>query len=274
MRTQRIGKLDIDQDRLCKELECCSHFEYSAAYNDFLCGQWRSAMLWNATGDPDESHISTYDGAVVKTKYAAQLPYLTSLVERSFNLKYLRFARIAILTPRSVIIPHRDLLELDTPMHRMHIPLITNPDCYSSEDNVVYQMRFSEAWFLDAARMHSAASFSDLDRMHLILDFANVEDPRALLNFNSNGAAGIPEENIYKRADLTAEERDTMLSLSRLINMENYKDIFAILIKNYFRRELGQETVWDLMSAISKNCRNQEVQRHTERQKEYFLLRR
>lgn len=275
MRTQRIGKLDMDQPTLLKELERTSEFEFVDAYSDFLCGgKWKSCMLWSMGGKTGDGFITNYDPdkPSSKTKYAERMPYLSGVVERSFNLKHLNFARIAILPPNSVIVPHKDLLEVGKMLHRIHVPLITNDLCYFSHGNVVYRMRFGEAWFFDAATMHSAASFSDDNRIHLILDFEDVDDPYKLILFDRDKRAEIPQESIGARTDLTAAERESLLSLSSVIDMDNYKDIFSMLVKKQFRKDGGDNFVWDTFMKISMSSSNQDVKAKVSELHQYFMI--
>jgi hypothetical protein len=275
MRTCRIGKLDLDQPRLLKELERIVHFEYSTAYSDYLCGgPWKSCMLWAAGGNAGDGFITNYDGGKPsgRTEYAEQLPYLTEVIERSFNLKYLTFARLAVIS-NSVIIPHKDLLEYGKVLHRVHVPLITNDECFFSESNVVYRMGFSEVWFFDAGSMHSAASFSEQDRVHLMLDFVDVDDPTKLMNFEIHDR-GIPQESIRPRGALTDEEREALFSLADVIDIENYRDIFSIVIKKHYRKDGGDNFIWNTMREIAKDSRNRPVDSRITEMYQYFMVQR
>lgn len=275
MRTQRIGKLDIDQPRLLAELERIKQFNFSQAYSDYLCGgPWRSVMLWSAGGDAGDGFLTNYQHKPSAwTKYAEQLPYLVETVEQTFNLQYLDFARLGIFS-NSVIIPHKDLLELDKVLHRVHVPLITNDNCYFSESNVVYRMRFGEAWFFDASYMHSAASFSDEDRVHLILDFADVDSADKLVRFKRDTGDGIPQENIRSRDGLTGVERDALLSLAAVIDAQNIKDVLSIVIKKHYGKDGGDNFVWDTAMKIAKYSRNPAVELKIQDMYRYFMVKR
>ena len=124
-------------------------------------------MLWNKSGDVEDNFLLDYDHPAQRTAYGAQMPYLVEVLRQTFDLKQLRFARLAKLTPGSVLVPHRDYLELKHDLTRVHIPLATDSACFSSEENTVYQMRRGEIWYMDATQVHSAASFSRKPRTHL-----------------------------------------------------------------------------------------------------------
>ena len=149
---------------------------------------------------------------------------------------------------------------------------ITNDLCYFSHGNVVYRMRFGEAWFFDAATMHSAASFSDQNRIHLILDFEDVDDPYKLILFERDKRAEIPQESIGARTDLTESERESLLSLSSVIDMDNYKDIFSMLVKKQFRKDGGDNFVWDTFMKISMSSNNQDVKAKVSELHQYFMI--
>ena len=282
MHTYRIGKLDINQPRLLKELQRIAHFKFTEAYNNYLFGgPWKSCMLWSIGGETGDGRITNYDYTQprAKTNYAEQLPYLTELISQYFNLKYLNFARLAIIT-NSVLIPHRDLLELGAVpaharnAHRIHVPLITHDNCYFWEENIVYQMRFGEAWFLDASRAHSAASLSEQDRVHLMLDFPDVEDASQLIRFKKDDREEIPPESIQARSALTEAERRELLALGNVIDIDNFKDIFSIVIKKHYCKDGGDNFVWNTMRQIAASSRNPAVGSKVEEMYRYFMVER
>lgn len=182
----------------------------------------------------------------------------------------------------SVIIPHRDLLELsDLPddarnAHRMHIPLATNDNCFFSEDNVVYQMREGEVWFLDASRIHSVAVLSQEPRVHLMLDFVNVpgDGPLARVDDAASEADGIPAHRVVARPPLTDAERADLRKLAGVLTMDTFDEVFSIVIKKHFRRDGGEAFVWDTISAIARATGDADVLAHAlDLQRHYTLER-
>jgi hypothetical protein len=282
MRTHRIGKIEVDQPRLLKELEQIAHFEFAEAYSNYLCGgPWKSCMLWSIGGDTGDGLVTNYDydKPPAKTRYAEQLPYLMEVIEQSFNLEYMNFARLAVIS-NSVIIPHKDLLELgNVPerarnVHRVHVPLVTNENCYFLDGNVVYRMRFGEVWFFDASSMHSAASFSEQERVHLMLDFSEVDDPGRLVKFRSDGREEIPQDSICARGGLTDAERESLMSLASVIDADNFKDIFSIVIKKHYRKDGGDNFIWDTVMKIASSSRDRAVDSKIRQMHEYFMVQR
>jgi hypothetical protein len=276
MHTYRAATLALDRARLQVELERARDFQYSEAYSDFLCGgPWKSCMLWTAGGDAGDGFLTNYDASRsgAPTASAKQMPYLWGEVERHFDLRYLSFARLGIIS-NSVIIPHKDLLEYGKLMHRLHVPLVTNENCFFSESNVVYRMRFGEAWFIDVANMHSAASFSEDRRIHLILDFADVPQTEEFVRHSGSSPQEIPAENIHRRPPITTGEREELLGLARLINAGNYRDVFSIVIRKHYERDGGDNFVWDTMMKIAAASRDQDVQRRIQDMYQYFMVER
>lgn len=232
-------------------------------------------MLWSSGGDAGDGFIVNYDADTPagKTEYARRLPYLSELVEQSFDLRHLTFARLAVISD-SVIIPHKDLLEYGKLLHRVHVPLITNDACFFSEGNVVYRMRFGEVWFFDAARMHSAASFSEQERVHLMLDFEDVEDPLRVLNFRHEGAGDIPPESVRPRGAMTDADRESLMSLASVINIDNYRDVFSIVIKKHYVKDGGEEFIWDTFMQIADASHDPQVAAKARDLRQYFLVKR
>ncbi|UKD58032.1 aspartyl/asparaginyl beta-hydroxylase domain-containing protein [Amycolatopsis sp. FU40] len=282
MRTQHIGSLELDQARLAEDLETSAGFRYSEAYSDYLCGgPWKSAVLWAASGDNGDGLVTNYDYAKAPdlTDYGKQLPYIWGLVADLVDLTRLNFARLAVISD-SVIIPHRDLLELESipgesrNAHRMHIPLVTNDRCFFSSGNEVYRMAEGEVWFFDAAQVHSAASLSSTPRVHLMLDFTDQESDEPLVKLPYRVDGGIPADRVERRPPMSEEERAELLGLAPLITMDNYRDVFSIVIKKHFRADGGDDFVWRTMREIARAGRDPAVAARIDEMQRYFTLER
>ena len=277
MKTRRVAKLDLNQADLHDELSVIDRFEWSRAYSSYICGgPWLSCMLWTVSGEAGDGVITHYDHSrgLGLTEYGAQLPYLREIVERHFHLEALQFARLAILKPGSVIIPHKDLLELDAPMHRAHIPLITDDDSYFTEGDAVFNMRFGELWMLDAGDVHSAACLSETDRVHLILDFhgdATLEDitPHA-----SGAPLGPPPDSIVDRASLPSSERAALLGLGEIMDVTNHRDVMRMVIKHHYKRDGGPGFVWSMLLEIADQCPDAHAAERIRALHRYFLTER
>jgi hypothetical protein len=261
MRTQMLGHVSTDESILRQELELSAAFSYSEQYPEFQSGQpWKTCMLWSCGGQVGDGVIAHYDTSqpARPTVYGEQLPYLRQLVEQSFAIEHLLFGRLVAMSD-NVLVPHRDFLEFaEKPSraraaHRLHIPLATDESCLFTEDNIAYRMLPGEVWSLDVSRMHSAAVLSEIRRVHLMLDFADVPS-HALLRIEPSPAGGIPEANKVMRPPMSDAEREAILALSGVVDMENLTSVFGIVIRKHYRRDGGANFAWDAMREIARRA--------------------
>jgi L-proline cis-4-hydroxylase len=283
MRTHYVADTPIDDARLAKDLDLADSLPWSEAHSDYVSGgAYKSCMLWTLGGVAGDGVVTKYDhrqpGAF--TEFGNQLPYLRELLSTVVDLDRLNFVRLAKVQ-NSVIIPHRDLLELgelpdDTRnAHRVHIPLVTNEECYFNERNTVFRMRKGEIWFLDATEIHSVAVLSAEERIHLMLDFANTPSTKPLITIPGRSAdAGIPEDRTVKRPPLTDADRAALLRLAGVMTMETVDDIFSIVIKKHYRYDGGDDFVWHTMIDIARACADPATLRHIEDLRRYFTIER
>jgi hypothetical protein len=283
MRTHYVATVSLDADRLAKDLEQSMSFHWSEAYSDYLFGgAWKSCMLWARGGEAGDGVVTNYayDQPSTFTEYGRQLPYVHELITATADLTRLNFARLAMVA-NSVIMPHRDLLELgdlsdDTRnAHRMHIPLATNDQCFFSEGNTVFQMRRGEVWFLDASEIHSVASLSSEPRVHLMLDFVNTPGPGPLTTVTGNAPdAGIPADRVVARPPLSGAERATLERLADVLTMDTFSEVFSIVIKQHYRRDGGDNFAWKTMTTLARACQDPAVLPHTLHMLRYLTLER
>lgn len=245
--SHRIGAIAVDAERAAADLAAVEPFGYLVAYDEFVCGSWRTCMLWNANGEADDTEIKDYEGPAKMTRFGARVGYVRELLEATFDLEELRFARLARLGPGSVIVPHRDFLELDSTLTRIHVPLETADTCYASEESTIYRMRLGEVWSLDATRPHSIANFSSGNRTHLLLDFAT--DPES--HVVPDGADDwIPDDAVVPRRPLYPGEREAFLRLAEIVDPTNVRDVLSMLIRRYFVAEMEVTDVFRWLSEI------------------------
>jgi hypothetical protein len=261
MRTHFVGTIGLDEDRLAKDIDRCRSLAWSDAYSDYVFGGlWKSCMLWAHGGDAGDGVVThyAYDRPPGFTPMADELPYVRELIESTADLSRLNFVRLAMVA-NSVIIPHRDLLELselpdeNRNAHRLHIPLVTNENCYFSEGDVVYRMRHGEVWFLDASQIHSVAVLTEEPRIHLMLDFVDLPADRPLTTVEGPGEeGGIPWRAVVAREPLRAEELDDLMGLAAVLTMDTVDEVFSIVIKKHYRSDGGEKFVWDTMTALAR----------------------
>jgi hypothetical protein len=266
MQTQLLGRLDLDHERLLADLERSLDFHYSEPYMEFNFGRpWKSVMLWAPGGDVGDDIIAHYD--ITKpsgvTLHGERLPYVREVIEKNFATENVTFARLAVVTDM-VMVPHRDYVELSDTVaqrraaHRLHVSLATSDDCLFSDENLVYQMRTGEVWSLDVSELHGAGVLSTIRRVHLILDLADVE-PAEVLRFPATSSDGIPQSAIRTRPAMTDEEREAILALSEVVDLDNLSEVFALVVKKDFRKDGGTNFVWKAMKEIARRSNDEAV---------------
>lgn len=283
MRTGYVATVELDEDRLAKDLGVSESFRYSEAYSDYLIGgPWKNALLWARGGETGDGVITHYahDQAATFTEHGIELPYLQELILGSVDTSRLNFVRLARISD-TVIVPHRDFLELgEIPeharsAHRLHIPLVTHDGCLFSEENTVYRMGRGELWFFDASRIHSVASFTDAERVHLIFDFVDTVDAGPLVTLpDTNPQGGIPADRRVPRQPLPDARRAALLALADVLTMDTVDELFSIVIKHHFRFDGGVDFAWNTMRTLAGTCPDPAVLPHILALHRYFTLER
>jgi hypothetical protein len=272
MNTHRIACLQLDEQRLAADLRVALDFDYNDSYSEFFCGEWRSCMLWNGSGDVADTHLKDYIGAARMTEYGRRMSYVRELLEASFDLGQLRFARLVKLCPNSVIIPHRDYLELGEALRRVHLPLQTDSSCFSAQERTVYHMAAGEIWFIDATKVHSAASFSQRDRLHVILDFSQGDEIAPLLRVSVSPEQVIPASSQIPRPELDEQDYRALMALGQVIDEDNYRDILALLIRRYFRKVFDAASIFDQLVDMAHQAGKRALADTIIRHRDYYLV--
>ncbi|MFJ8430155.1 aspartyl/asparaginyl beta-hydroxylase domain-containing protein [Kitasatospora sp. NPDC094019] len=283
MRTHYVGDVRLDESRLAEDLDRIDSIPWSEAYSDYVFGgAWKSCMLWARGGTSGDGVVTNYDHDQPATfsEIADRLPYLRELIENVADPDRLNFVRLAKVQ-NSVIIPHRDLLELGgiadetRNAHRMHIPLVTNEDCFFNEGDTVYRMRKGEVWFLDASEIHSVAVLSAEERVHLMFDFVDAPSEKPLTTVGTvSPEAGIPADRTVERPPLTDADRARLLRLADVLTPETANEVFSIVIKKHFRNDGGADFVWNTMIDIARAAGDPAVLGHVEELRRHYTLER
>ncbi|MEV7040407.1 aspartyl/asparaginyl beta-hydroxylase domain-containing protein [Amycolatopsis sp. NPDC051061] len=254
---------------MTQDLQTAERCPYTDTYGEFACGAWKSCAVWNGTGDGLQTSLDAYDGPAVLTDLGKQLPYLEELVNRLFETSLLRYARIARLTPGSALVPHRDYLELESDLIRIHLPLETDDACLNSHENIVYHMEVGEVWFLDATKTHSAYSAWDRDRVHLVLDFHASSIDEVMVAAPSYG--GIPAERAISRAPLADAESEAYVAAGALMTHTTHREFLKIAITTLFTRDIEPAEVFTLFEAAALRSGDPAVLAVVEPMRAYFL---
>lgn len=83
-------------------------------------------------------------------------------INRYMNKYGLRRTRIMKSNPKSCLTIHQDMTK------RVHIPLITNPDCFMMIDDQVHYLQPGKIYLTDTTKRHTAVNASSTYRVHIV----------------------------------------------------------------------------------------------------------
>lgn len=101
--------------------------------------------------------------------------YLQSLRQRWIAEKhgsgYFIRAILTRLAPDAEITPHADDGHSLKRCHRIHVPILTNPDCLFTVGGLTWNMPAGEMWEINNRRIHAVRNEGKSTRIHLIMDY-------------------------------------------------------------------------------------------------------
>jgi hypothetical protein len=101
--------------------------------------------------------------------------YLQSLRQRRIAEKhgpgYFIRAILTRLAPNAEITPHADDGHSLKRCHRIHMPIVTNPDCLFTVGDRTWHMPAGELWEINNRRVHAVRNSGATARIHLIMDY-------------------------------------------------------------------------------------------------------
>lgn len=269
MKSRIIGKLVLDEAALAKDLEVINTFEFNKSYSEYSIGDWRNCVLWNESGNHNDTIFNDYEGLPKPTALGKRTQYISSLVEETFNLEYLRWVRI-FAVKSGMLRPHRDYLEFENQeFSRCHIPIQTDESSMHTERNQVFNMRKGEVWYLDASVPHSACSFSGIDRMTVNLDFFS-DIPFEKL-FKNDAYVEYAEPKMVERPPMTEEYYESLMNMSTVLHPYTFDDILAMLSKVHYIRDANPADTYDWMIEICKRANKETLLEKAQEMKTYFL---
>lgn len=99
--------------------------------------------------------------------------------------------RLMLLKAGSELLRHSDITDPDAgtadgKLLRIHIPLVTNPECFVNQwrlDGTLKSenLKVGEAWYLDTRKPHAVRNGGKSDRVHLVMDVESSPELRRLL---------------------------------------------------------------------------------------------
>jgi aspartyl/asparaginyl beta-hydroxylase (cupin superfamily) len=84
---------------------------------------------------------------------------------------------LARMAPGGVIHPHQDMNPAAKWPHKIHVPLLTNPDVTFFVDGTGYHFAEGEAVEVNNMAMHAVQNRGSTDRIHLIFEYYDLDQP-------------------------------------------------------------------------------------------------
>ena len=256
MPSKVIGKLHMDNELLQKDLDTIAQFPVlDEAYPEFGVGTWKNHSLWNKTGDYRDMQVQDSNVPAKATEFGQALPYIHQLIHETFDVSYLRMARVRNLVD-GVVFPHRDFIELSRPKNqylRVFVPLQNNAQAFHSDETHVFQMQKNEIWQLDAALTHSAANFGTDNRMHLCMDFqfSNSDFSLESIFLDPRQMEDLPKPTLAIRGDLN-DLQARLSSLAEDMSQDKIFDALVVLSKLHFKYNVGVADCYDWLISIAE----------------------
>ena len=104
-------------------------------------------------------------------------PIVTAAVHHLGRPLTVMNAMLARLDPGQHILAHRDVSPFFGLCHRMHVPVLTNPDVVFSVDHVNHYLKAGQLYEIDNRRLHAVVNHGQSPRIHLIFDLFSAAVP-------------------------------------------------------------------------------------------------
>nr|P96010.1 RecName: Full=L-proline cis-3-hydroxylase 1; Short=P3H 1; AltName: Full=Proline 3-hydroxylase 1; AltName: Full=Proline 3-hydroxylase type I [Streptomyces sp.]BAA22406.1 L-proline 3-hydroxylase [Streptomyces sp.] len=276
MRSHILGRIELDQERLGRDLEYLATVPtVEEEYDEFSNGFWKNIPLYNASGGSEDRLYRDLEGSPAQpTKHAEQVPYLNEIITTVYNGERLQMARTRNLK-NAVVIPHRDFVELDRELDqyfRTHLMLEDSPLAFHSDDDTVIHMRAGEIWFLDAAAVHSAVNFAEFSRQSLCVDLAfdgAFDEKEAFADATVYAPNLSPD--VRERKPFTKEREAGILALSGVIGRENFRDILFLLSKVHYTYDVHPGETFEWLVSVSKGAGDDKMVEKAERIRDFAI---
>jgi hypothetical protein len=274
MNSRIISTLDFNEDLLQQDIEKILDFtDVKEEYSEYRFGTWKNYVLWNGSGDENDTLFKGVHGGAVKTGLGRQLEHINSVLEENFHTEKLKMVRANLLRD-AVLIPHRDYVEFkgnSSRLARLHVPISTDPNAMHSETAHVFHMRKGEIWYLDVSCIHSACNFSERPRISLVLDFCLDGAPlETALKHPRRGRAGV-EPMMIKREPVDDKFLKTITSFKNIINHTNYRDIILFLSRVHFYKDVSLGEFFDWLIEICDGAEDRSLLEKSLRFKQYLI---
>lgn len=276
MRSHILGRIELDQQRLKKDLEYLATVPTrEEEYDEFSNGFWKNIPLYNASAGSEDGLYRDLQGSPARpTGHAKHVPYLDEIISMVYNTGQLQMARTRNLK-NAIVLPHRDFVELDRELDqyfRTFMVLEDNPLAFHSDEDTVFHMRPGEIWFLDAAAVHSAVNFGEFGRQSLCVDlaFEGAFDEQDAFADTSVLAADLSPD-VPERKPFTKELEEGILALSGVTGRENFRDVLFLLSKVHYSYNVHPSETFEWLVAISKAVGDDAMVEKADRVRDFLI---
>lgn len=267
-----IGRVQLDQPRLDAEIVEALKLPFNRGYSDFARGNpgWQNCVLMNHTGNPADQVFGGHAGPPLATPHLDALPYFRHLIESTFNLDHLMWARI-FMCEDGMLIPHRDYLDLpEDEFTRVHIALKLGDASLHSERDRVFRMRQGEVWFIDGTVAHSAASYDGEPRIYLTGDFrSNV--PFAELFSDPRCYVEQVEPDFVERPPLPDDFDSTIAGVANLLDRDTMHEALALLSKVHYNHSVDCAETYEWLVSAAELTGDDAVLEAAQERRSFFL---
>ena len=99
--------------------------------------------------------------------------------QRAYGYRNADYPRVMLarMAPGGVIKPHRDANPAAKWPHKVHVPLLTNPDVGFLVGDRVYHLPEGEAVEVNNLGIHAVRNDGASDRIHLIFEYFDLDQP-------------------------------------------------------------------------------------------------
>jgi len=250
MRSKAFTRIYLDPHLIEEEAQSILISGGTDEHSEFTHGMWRSCVLWNGTGDQNDTVVRDYHGRARRTPLGAKLSYLDSVLEAAFATEHIKWVR-AFQVRDGVLAPHRTLHEFCHSFKRLCFPIRTDFGCLHSENDCVFHMRLGEVWHLDDSEVHSACSLSAFTRILICINFDLPKDSFESALRGEPGRVERPEPFMPRREPIDNLFLETIYSLGAITNWQSLQDIIRLMIKTHFYRDVSAIACYDWLIEIA-----------------------
>jgi hypothetical protein len=104
-------------------------------------------------------------------RFGEAMTAIYARLAKHYGTGYPLRALFARLPPGAKVHPHADAGFSLTNSHRVHLPVVTNPEAYFTVGGERRVLPFGELWEINNQRVHEVHNAGDRDRVHLLVDW-------------------------------------------------------------------------------------------------------